>query len=99
MVVALGIHRPYHTQAICMPGKAGIRFSDLNARLAMFRKTIRACHRHVFRFVAHEGIFVLPDWQWLAVQPRKRRLGIEQIHMAGTTIHEQKDHRLARGAK
>ena len=90
MVDVFGPHRTDHTQLVDTAGHLRHDFTNLNSRLPVTGKLERTLKNatRLFRLLD-----VNHPRELLTVILAESRLGIEQIHLAGTTVHKQLDHR------
>ena len=93
MVVALAVHTTNDTKFVSVFCQLWISFRDVDARLPVFGKFVGTFHGNVFRLATHENIILLEDGNRLAIVFRQSRLGIEEINVAWTAVHEKKDDR------
>ena len=90
------VHRPYHGQLVSHGSQVGHQFRDLQARFALLTEPPRAAEQ--FPGLLGSGqvgchLVEIP----LAVQLIELRLRVQQVHLAGATLHEQLDDSLGPG--
>ncbi len=98
MVVAFAVQRSDDAHLICMLGKLWILIRNFDARFAALGKGKRTLHG-IRLCLAHKRVFFAEDRDLLAVPFVEFGFGIEQVNMAGTTVHEQENDLLRTGRK
>src|SRR5438552_1651313 len=99
MVEHLMVHAADDTQLVRMFLQKGQRVADLDPRRPAARKHLTAAHQLLLLDVGELRLKPMKlSRRRLAVVGRKRRLGVEGIDLARTTMHEKLDDRFgARG--
>ena len=91
MSVVPGVHRTQHRHVIHNLGQLRQQFRDFGPALTMFLKHVRTAKQLLAGAIDKAEVHVAAIVG--STQPAQFRLRIEQIHMRGPTMHEQRDHR------
>jgi hypothetical protein len=90
---SVGVHSLQKAEIVDMSGDMGKQFTDRLTTLAVLLKLPRRLEDAVFLdlpgFRQNSGIV---EFKQLAIVSCQARFVVEGVHVAGTTLHEQKDH-------